>query len=137
MVLVVVGLLVVGGVFFALYGGMLFGTKRIAIASEELRATQIIAEKMETIRLYTWDQINTAGFIPATFSAKYYPLGQSGNQGFTYSGTITVSAGPSDVSYSNLLKTVSVGVVWTIGGITHHRTASTYVAQNGLQTYVY
>src|ERR1051326_1593191 len=40
------------------------------LAREDLRATQIMVERLETIRLYNWDQINgsNAFVIPTTFT---------------------------------------------------------------------
>src|SRR5437868_15511923 len=56
---------------------------------ENSRATQILLEKTEMLRLYNWDQIignDTNTFVPATFTAPYYPNGTDG--GFTYTGTV-------------------------------------------------
>ena len=60
---VLVAVAVVGVVFVTLYLGMLQGFAIVKTGRENLRATQILEEKMEVIRLYTWPQINTAGFI--------------------------------------------------------------------------
>jgi type II secretory pathway pseudopilin PulG len=38
------------------------------VVRENQRATQIILEKFETFRLYSWSQVNSNGFIPPTFS---------------------------------------------------------------------
>ena len=65
--------------FLALYSGLTGGFAIIKLARENTRATQILVEKMETIRLYTFDQINSNGFLPASFSVPYYPLGGSTN----------------------------------------------------------
>ena len=55
----VVGLLVV-----ALYAGMTSATISVRLARENHRATQIMDEKTELVRLLTWDQINSNGFVP-------------------------------------------------------------------------
>ncbi len=62
----------------SLYAGMSMGFSIIGNARENLRATQVMVEKMETIRLYSWDQINTPGFIPATFTESYFPADAGG-----------------------------------------------------------
>ena len=136
-VVITIGLL--GMSLLALHNGMLFGTIMLANARENLRANQILVEKMETIRLYTFDQINTAGFIPSTFSAYYQPAtaGNTNSSGFQYHGTITISNPSTTASYSNDLKMVTVGVQWTTGTLTHSRDMQTLITRNGLQGYIY
>ena len=46
---VMVGLAIVGVTFLALYGGMTYGFSSVRMSLENLRATQILVEKMETI----------------------------------------------------------------------------------------
>src|ERR1051326_7449704 len=73
--------MVMAGVMFtALYAGLAFGFKVVKMARENTRATQVMLEKMETIRLYTWTQINSNGFIPTNkFTVPYYAVGTSTN----------------------------------------------------------
>src|SRR6266487_2964180 len=77
---VMMAISMVSFLFASLYLGFGQGFAIIQTARENLRATQILQERMETIRLYTWDQLNTAGFIPDTFQTPYYGNGaqQSG-----------------------------------------------------------
>jgi Tfp pilus assembly protein PilV len=63
---VMFGALIIGVMVVGLYVGFSQGFAVIQLARENLRATQILEEKMETVRLYTWDQVNTPNFIPAT-----------------------------------------------------------------------
>src|SRR5690242_4531464 len=72
---VLVGVMVCGIVFVGLYSGLSSGFSFIQLARENLRGTQIMEEKMETLRLYRWDQINQSGFIPTNFVDTFYPLG--------------------------------------------------------------
>lgn len=135
----VVAMGIFGVSFFSLYGGMSMGFAVIKNARENLRATQVMVEKMETIRLYSWDQINTSGFIPSSFSESYYPDGQQNGQssGLVYTGQVAVANGPSGLAYSSDLRKVTVTVSWQSGGITHSRSMSTYVTRHGLQNYIY
>lgn len=130
-----VAMAIFGVTFFSLYAGISQGFSIIGNARENLRATQIMVEKMETIRLYSWSQINTANFIPATFTEKYKPNDEDG--GLTYQGTMRISAGPGGLTYSADLRQVSISLSWNSGGRTHTRTMTTYVAKNGLQDYIY
>ncbi len=130
-----VAMAIFGITFFSVYAGISQGFSIIGHARENLRATQIMVEKMETIRLYSWHQLNTANFIPATFTEKYKPT--DGDGGLSYQGTMTISAGPSGRTYSTDLRRISVSLSWTSGGRTHTRTMNTYVTKHGLQNYIY
>src|SRR5688572_18409438 len=108
-----VAMAVLGVMFVSLYSGFSAGFAIIELARENLRATQILQEKMETIRLYTWDQINTGGFIPTNFTEKFYAVGTNTNSaGLTYTGIVTIASAPISTSYSNELKQVTIQVTW-------------------------
>jgi len=136
---VLVAAAIIGVQFVTLYLGMTQGFGIVQVARENLRATQILQEKMETIRLYTWDQITNNGFIPTTFAASFYPAGQT-NQGLNYQGTMTISNVPaplSNASYASDLKLVVVQVNWTSGNVQRQRDMRTLVSHYGLQNYIY
>lgn len=135
MIEALVAMAIFGISFFSLYAGISQGFSIIGNARENLRATQIMVEKMETIRLYSWYQLNTSGFIPATFTEAYKPNG--GDDGLTYQGRLTISAGPNDVTYNADLRLVRIDLSWTSGGRTHNRSMNTYVTKHGLQNYIY
>ena len=130
-----VGMGIMGTCVAALFSGFTSGFFTMQLARENQRATQIMLEKVETLRLYSWDQIKTAGFIPAAFTNSYDP--QSANQGLTYNGTIAITNAPITSSYSNELKLVTVTLNWQTGTLPRSRTFTTYVARNGLQSYIY
>ena len=57
----------ISGIFItSLFTGLGTGFLAVERVREDLRANQILIDKFETIRLYSWDQINTEGFIPKT-----------------------------------------------------------------------
>ena len=62
---------------------------------------------------------------------------QSANQGLTYNGTMAITNAPITSSYSNELKLVTVTLNWQTGTLPRTRTFTTYVARNGLQSYIY
>src|SRR4051812_33867885 len=68
---------ITGSVMVSVLSGFSFGFAILGSAREELRAIQILQEKMETIRLYSWDQVTTPGFIPPTFTASANPTNQN------------------------------------------------------------
>ena len=127
---------VVGTVFISLYAGISGGFSMISNAREDLRATQIMMEKLETLRLYNWNQVNSNGFIPTNFTASFYPVGQT-NQGVTYSGTLTITNFPTAESYATNMRLVLLTVTWTSGQTTHRRQMQTSLARYGLQNYIY
>jgi prepilin-type N-terminal cleavage/methylation domain-containing protein len=130
-----VAMAIFGITFFSVYGGISLGFSIIGSARENLRATQIMVEKMETIRLYSWYQLNTSGFIPATFTEKYKP--NDGDDGLSYQGRMTIAAGPSGRTYSADMRRISVSLSWNSGGRTNTRSMTTYVTKHGLQNYIY
>jgi len=132
-----VSVVIMGITFLALYGGIAAGFSVIQLARENLRATQVIQEKMETIRLYSWDQINSNGFIPPTFTAPFYATNDVLAGGLVYHGSVTVSNAPLAESYSNDVRMVAVTVRWTSGKADRERSMSTFVSRYGLQNYVY
>ncbi len=127
---------VIGTTCAALLTGITTGFFSMRMARENLRATQIILEKVETIRLYSWDQINTAGFIPATFTQVYDPT-RTNATGLTYNGTMTITTPAISNSYKDDLRMLTVNLSWTTGSIPRTRQFSTFIARDGLQNYTY
>jgi prepilin-type N-terminal cleavage/methylation domain-containing protein len=132
---VLIGMAIFGVLFISLYGGISSGLAIIRSARENLRATQVMLEKMETIRLYNWDQVTQNGYVPVTFSAPYWPA--DGTNGLQYHGTMTITNVPFNESYSADMRQVVVNVNWRSGTIVHRREMRTMVSRHGLQNYIY
>jgi Tfp pilus assembly protein PilV len=134
-----VGFAIAAFAIVSLYAGITYGMAVTQATRENLRATQLIMEKFETIRLYTWDQMNGSnGFvIPATFANSYAIDTTGSNVGVIYHGTMNISNGPIDASYGSDLKLVTVSLTWTSANVPRSRTMQTLVARQGLQQYVY
>src|SRR5258706_3940560 len=105
---VVLGMAIIGTVLGAMLSGITTGTFTMRMARENLRATQIMLEKVETIRLYNWDQITNSGFIPTWFTNSYDPQVAAADAGLNYTGTVVISSAPAYSSYSNDIRTVTV-----------------------------
>lgn len=140
---VVIAVGILGVSFVSLYAGMSAGFSMTQISRENLRATQIMVEKMEGIRLFNWDQVTVSNMIPTKFTTRYYP-GVRGGQpsGLTYTGTITVTNLASmqfapAKSYDANLRVVTVEVGWMSGNIQRTRSMSTLISKDGLQNYVF
>ncbi len=122
----------------SLMGSFSYGFFVMQLTRENQRATQIMLEKIETIRLYNWDEVLTPGFVPATFQDVYDPQAPAGQQGTTYTGTVTVNPYPYATSYAADMRKLDVTITWTsIRNFTRSRSFSTFIAKDGLQNYVY
>jgi type II secretory pathway pseudopilin PulG len=125
------------------------GLKTVTQARDSFRATQIMAQKLEVIRLFTWTQLNDTNFLATnSFTEVYDPLATaSTNQGIIYSGIYKIADFPYPVTYSNALKLLTVQLTWTNGTIVnsnrvtipyvHTRTMDTVICSNGLQRYIF
>ncbi len=124
--------------FASLYLGFAQGFNVTRLTRESERATQILQDDMETIRLYTWDQITNNSYIPSTFTNYYNPAGAAnGTEGVIYYGTHTIADAPITESYAGDLKLFTVQLDWTSGSSQHQRIMSTLVSRYGLHNYIY
>jgi len=131
-----VGFLILGITVAALCGGFSFGFNSIKLSQEEVRADQIMVQKLETLRIYSFSNVVNGYIQPTNFPA-YYSTSNAVH-GVTYNGTIAVSPYvPSAVgeSYSNTLRQVTVSVSWFSEGMNHTRSMRTLVSTNGIATY--
>ena len=141
---VMISVLIVGTLILALYAGFSQGFAVIHSARENLRATQILVQRMETIRLYTWSQVlDTDNYLKPTFTELYDPLGRTNNTvGTRFQGTISSSI-PTDlpVAYQTNMRTITVQLFWTNYNrgqpVVSTREMQTRVARNGMQNYIY
>ena len=134
---VLVAMVVLGVLLVSLYAAIAWGFAVMRLARENIRATQVMTEKMETIRLYNWDQVNSNGFIPLTFSVPYYPIGQTNGSGLTYYGRMSIDNVNFGNSYDVDMKQITVTLNWTNANLPRTRTVQTLVSRYGLQNYIY
>ena len=124
----------------SLLGSISFGLLQTQISRENLRATQIMLEKMEGLRLYTFDQLTTSNMFPTTFTASYYPLaGTNQASGIVYYGQFAITDPGTDADYNPNMRLVTVAVSWTNANrgclIPHTREMRTMVGRYGIQNY--
>ena len=136
-----VGSSVIGIVSVSLFAGFTSGLSVTQLTRENLRATQIMLQRMEIIRLYTWSQVRDPIYNTTTFTENYDPLGQStGSGGIVYTGTVTVTQSPPlnpPSAYTNNMALVKIEIAWTSGKIVRKREMQTYSARYGMQNYIY
>lgn len=141
-----VGMATSAVMFASLYAGLAYGFKIIRMARENTRATQIMLEHMEIVRLYKWEQLTNTGpgnFFPTNkFTVPYYSVGGS-NMSLLYTAQVSVAPAPvtgnsGAASYASDMRKVTVRLDWSpLGSTNRTRLMSTYVTRNGLQSYVW
>jgi type II secretory pathway pseudopilin PulG len=126
--------------FTALYACFTWGFANVRTSRENLRATQIMLKRLESIRLCSFTQLLDTNYNPTTFTDYYDPKDQSaGAGGAVYSGTYSASVPASGTlpdSYRTNMLLITVGVTWTSGNTPRSRSMQTYIAQNGIDGYV-
>jgi hypothetical protein len=108
------------------------------VARENLRATQILAERMEVLRLVRFDDA-LPGFIPTNFTAAFY-INNTNSMiagGFDYTGKVTITKSPVSESYAADLRMVRIDLTWKSGKVIRSREMTTFVSRYGLQNYIY
>ena len=133
-----VGISIMSIMFLTLYLGFTQGFGVVQGSRENLRATQILQQQAEAIRLYTWEQIDPAsGWLPPTTTWTFYPLGGTGNQGITYTSTVSVTNALVDEAYVADHRQVICTLTWNSGNVQRQRQMSTLVSKYGLHNYIY
>ncbi len=143
---VLVSAAILGFVSTSVYGAFSAGYCLIQSTREDLRATQIMVQKTEAIRLLTWSQTgDTTNYLKPTFFEVYDPLGAKTNSGGAkYTGYVQAgipAAGDLPEAYRTNMRTVTVSVYWTnysgTKTIVQKREMETRVSRNGMQNYIW
>ena len=130
---VLFSVVIVGVLIIALYSAMASAIPMVRACQENERVTQILSEKLDTIRLYNWIQI-TNRFVPTNFLVGIEPL--LPNSTPYYTGTISIVEAPIPEGYRSNLLQVTVKVDWVSGSRPQSQSMVTYVAKYGIQTYI-
>jgi prepilin-type N-terminal cleavage/methylation domain-containing protein len=133
---VMIGVVLMGIMFVSLYVGFTSGFAIIQLARENLRATQILQEKTETLRLLTWEQLSE---METEMSEPFYSVESNLESGLTYNLRVTIpSQSPvTDAVYAPDIRLVRVEARWTSGGSERRRSMTTYASRHGLHRYRY
>jgi hypothetical protein len=158
---VCVGISLVALIVGALYSGMTYTVRVSDATRENIRATQIMVEKLEALRLYTWDQIgspfdpddaedwldpfdaedpHTPGddaepfVLPPTFVARFTP-GSTNSSDLIYYGTLSLTNAPVTEDYGAHLLLARVSLTWTnrTTRVVRSREMRTFFAKYGMQ----
>lgn len=103
-------------------------------ARQNLRATQILVERTETIRLLKWSQVIEEGFVPASFQETYAP---NDSDSIKYFGTISLEPLGGSENYAEGMRQAKIELRWRTGNILRKRTMQTLISREGIQNYVF
>src|SRR5262245_42624606 len=115
------------------------GFALMTVTREDLRASQIMLQRMESVRLSSYSQLTNATTFPPSVTPYYDEKGQtngSGGVAYTVTHQIASSLGSLPPAYRSNVTEVTVGVSWKSGAATRSRSMRTYVARYGVQRYV-
>jgi prepilin-type N-terminal cleavage/methylation domain-containing protein len=131
---------VVGIVLVALYGAFANGFSMIKVSREDVRATQILLQQMEAIRLSAYGKLTDPASYPTNTTVYFDEKDKaSGKGGTAYTVTFNAqhmpSPKPQSQFYTNMME-VTVSASWMSGNVQRSRSMQTYVAQQGIQQFV-
>jgi type II secretory pathway pseudopilin PulG len=134
-----VAILIAGIMLPSLFTGLASSFSTMQATRENLRATQIIVQRMEALRLAPYTTLQNPAAYPTNSTEYYSPSGQaSGKGGTPYTVTYNWASGPSSLppSYRTNMLLVTVTASWNSGKVPHTRSMQSYVTRYGVQRYV-
>src|SRR5437588_10714665 len=136
----VMAILVIATMTVTLYAAFSSGFAYMELSREDLRATQILMQKVEAIRLCRWSYLSNA---PISFVDSYDPLANRSQAGVLYRSVVTTNVAtpiPNTATYKTNMCKLTVTVFWTnwTGDkpVVRTRQAETLVARYGIQNYI-
>lgn len=130
---VLISIVVISVLCIGIYGAVASSISIVRVCQDNERATQILSEKLDMVRVYNWQQL-TNGFMPTTFTERLDALNT--NSILYYTGTISIVQAPITENYRSNLMQVKVDLQWTSAKRPQARSMTTYVAKYGLQSYI-
>jgi len=125
---------IVGIVSVSLYAGLAMSFNSVQNSRLELRATHILTEKLEAMRLFNWEQVNDNNFIPKNFTERYQP---SESKSVVYQGKVTLSDPSVPAAYAGTMKKVVAEIKWVSSAGKCEKRMETFISQYGIQNYLY
>ncbi|HEX9046562.1 MAG TPA: prepilin-type N-terminal cleavage/methylation domain-containing protein [Verrucomicrobiae bacterium] len=127
----------------ALFYGFKNGVAILRTTREDMRATQLLVQKTEAFRLYTWQQLSNA---PTKLTEYYFPASVTSSNAdtlyyLTISATDPATNIPDTIGYKTNIHLITVTVDWTNyidkKPVAHRRQMQTLNALNGMQSYLF
>jgi len=122
-----------------LFTGLANSFSTVQATRENLRATQIIVQRMEALRLASYKTLQDPAAYPTNYTEYYCPSGQAGSKGTAYTIQYNWTNGLSSLppSYRSNMMLVTITASWNSGNVQRTRSMQSYVARYGIQRYVY
>ena len=136
----IVATMLAGIMLPTLYAGLAAGFSMVQVTRENLRATQVLVQRMEAIRIVPFKTIAAA--FPTNVTEYYNPGGQTnGSGGPVYTVTyncapIPVVSGGLPPTYRSNMFLITATASWNSGKAQRSRSMQSYVARYGVQRYV-
>lgn len=134
----IVAVSLVGMMLVSLYAGFSTGFTLVRSARENLRATEILTQRTELIRLCSWSQLQDHKYLGSKFTERYNPAGASDDtRGTLYWGTVELGT-PENLpaAYRDNIRLVTISLKWTNWNasppIASQRDVQTCVSRYGL-----
>jgi hypothetical protein len=133
----IIAVSLVGMMLVSLYAGFSSGFTLVRSARENLRATEILTQRTEMLRLCNWSQLHDKKYLRSTFTERYDPAGSNNERGTVYWGTVELST-PEDfpAAYRDRMRLVTISLTWTNLNaqkpIVSQRQIQTCVSRHGL-----
>ena len=134
---IMMGVIILALAIVSLFALLTSGFAMVQLNRDNLRATQIMLNRIEGLRLYNWGDV-TSGSVPTDFTETYSGIIGT-NQGTVFTGHMDISPAiqsPASTYSSTMMRSVTVRITWTSGQLQHSRQMTTYVSQYGLQNYI-
>jgi type II secretory pathway pseudopilin PulG len=134
----IVAILIAGVMLPTLFTGLASAFSTVQATRENLRATQIIVQRMEAVRLASYKTLQDPGVYPTNSTEYYCPSGQTGGKGTAYTLQYNWAPGPSSLppSYRTNMLLITVTASWKSGSVQRTCSMQSYVARYGIQRYV-
>lgn len=139
----VIAVSLVGVMFISLYAGFSSGFAVLRSARENIRATEILDQQTERLRLLSWNQIlDPNQYLSSTFSVPFDPNDDVANPAsLVFHGTIeTDTPGIWPSAYQDRGRLITITLTWTnFDGskpLMRQRQVQTCVSRYGLQSYL-
>lgn len=131
---VVTAIGIIGIVSVSLYAGLAMSFNSVHNSRLELRATHILTEKLEAVRLFNWEQVTNSGFIPKKFTERFDPTNKFS---VLYDGDLNVTNAYVSSAYDGTMRKVVAQVTWATPQGKRTKRMETFISQYGIQNYLY
>jgi prepilin-type N-terminal cleavage/methylation domain-containing protein len=133
---VMFAMVIIGFLVVSLYAAIATSASWVRACQENEAVTQILSERLDTIRLYNWDQVTNRSFVQTNFVVGIDPIRTNSRAYYTGRVDIVHPAPIAESAYRTNIVQVTVTVNWISGSRPQTRTMTSFVTQYGIQSFV-